>query len=135
MMSEPVGHSLLSQTRREAEGAEAMTCMKCGKPEAHFVGPSLGESGFYICDVPTKDAMTLTKWNFDDTGLLRSTNRFYSEEYDGNGFYLAADVEAREREIIEVLRICTDGFGRPDGPSINNRKRVYSLLAQMEWRP
>ena len=42
---------------------------------------------------------------------------------------------AAQKEIIEVLRICTDGFGRPDGPSIPDRKRVYHLLAQMEAQP
>jgi hypothetical protein len=25
-------------------------CRHCGMPGAHFVGPSFGESGFYICE-------------------------------------------------------------------------------------
>jgi hypothetical protein len=76
-----------------------------------------------------EDGMNLKKYRYD--------NEYHDglEEDPTGAWYFAADVEAREREIIEVLRICTDGFGRPDGPSINNRKRVYSLLAQMEWRP
>jgi hypothetical protein len=27
-----------------------MTCMRCGAEEAHFVPPSLGEPGFFICE-------------------------------------------------------------------------------------
>ena len=106
-----------------------MTCMKCGKPEAHFVGPSLGESGFYICDVPAKDAMTLTKWNFDDTGLLRSTNRFYSEEYDGNGFYLAADVDEMLKEITHDVEIIRNITGHP--VDADRRDRIHGLAARI----
>jgi hypothetical protein len=37
-------------------------CPNCGKPGPHFVPPSLGERGFYICDAPTpaKAARELT---------------------------------------------------------------------------
>lgn len=27
-----------------------MKCLNCGKNEAHFVPPSLGEVGFYTCE-------------------------------------------------------------------------------------
>jgi len=34
---------------REAS-SPTLVCSQCGKPGAHFVPPSLGESGFYVCD-------------------------------------------------------------------------------------
>jgi len=35
-------------------------CPNCGKPAYHFVGPSFGEPGFYLCDPepPCEEAAT-----------------------------------------------------------------------------
>jgi hypothetical protein len=30
-------------------------CRHCGMPGAHYVGPSFGESGFYICEPKSTD--------------------------------------------------------------------------------
>jgi hypothetical protein len=30
-----------------------MSCPKCGKPESHFVPPSMGEEGFFLCERET----------------------------------------------------------------------------------
>lgn len=26
------------------------TCLNCGQPGRHFVGPSMGDVGFFVCD-------------------------------------------------------------------------------------
>ena len=31
---------------------EIAPCIRCGEREAHFVPPSLGELGFYVCEDP-----------------------------------------------------------------------------------
>lgn len=42
---------LLGQAKdRVADFVEAALCPNCGKPGPHFVPPSLGEPGFYICE-------------------------------------------------------------------------------------
>lgn len=55
----------LKKRRARAEAARIRRqnetpCPNCGQPGAHFVPPSFGEPGFFICDdpVPTRQPAT-----------------------------------------------------------------------------
>lgn len=38
-----------------------LKCPNCGKNEAHFVPPSLGEKGFFICQISQTHPTTFSK--------------------------------------------------------------------------
>lgn len=40
--------------RRAFLGDSRITCQKCGNFGRHYVPPSMGEGGFFICDEPTE---------------------------------------------------------------------------------
>lgn len=40
-------------------------CPKCGKEESHFVPPSLGEVGFFICEVGSTDKVWVIRSKSD----------------------------------------------------------------------
>lgn len=45
----------LEKKKKQAKPKVESVCLNCGKNEAHFVPPSFGEEGFFICEKPKKE--------------------------------------------------------------------------------
>lgn len=46
-----MGNRLQKRKKKYLELPKFHNCPNCGKKEAHFVSPCMGEKGFFLCDV------------------------------------------------------------------------------------
>ena len=114
-----------------------MNCPKCGKNEAHFVPPSFGEAGFYICESPTypgsgmpcqsiKDTMTLTR---EQVGQALN-NAVDHGEVDDADYQAIMDTDAALRKERDQWK---ETFERSCDDVKALRQRVADLQAQWHY--
>ena len=107
-----------------------MNCPKCGRNEAHFVPPSFGEAGFYICEpehpmTPTHEPM-MDQNAYDN---LRKENALLRQEL--------AEVTAERDAFIHggvteaLLRKCAGSIKLAKGCCIVIEKEWDDMLAQL----
>lgn len=107
-----------------------MTCPKCGRAAAHFVPPSLGEAGFYICE-QTDVGTSLVKMDKWDIRFMRLAQEVSTWSKDPSTQVGAVLVSPDRSDIV----LGYNGFPRrmSDAPELyNNREQKYGRIIHGE---